>query len=110
VESFGVRTKNYDATFKQDVVEEFIRGDKRGAQIARERAIDYQTLRKWRLDYEQRGAAAWSKPSVTTATNEARIADLERVIGQQTLEILVLKKALTLARSASKSSTSSLTR
>lgn len=105
-----MRTKVYNAEFKQDVVEEFIRGDKRGAQIARERAIDYQTLRKWRLEYDQRGVDAWSKPSVVLATNEARIAELERVIGQQTLEILVLKKALTLARSASKSSTSSSTR
>ena len=105
-----MRTKVYNAEFKQDVVEEFIRGDKRGAQIARERAIDYQTLRKWRLDYEQHGAGAWTKPSVAVPTNETRIAELERVIGQQTLEILVLKKALTLARSALKSSTSSSTR
>jgi transposase len=110
VESFRVRAKIYDAAFKQEVVEEFIRGDKRGAQIARERAIDYQTLRKWRLEFDQRGAAAWSKPNVAVPTNETRIAELERVIGQQTLEILVLKKALTLARSASKPSTTLSTR
>ena len=110
MESFGVRIRKYDAEFKHDVVEEFIRGDKRGAQIARERAIDYQTLRKWRLEFDQHGAEAWSKPSVVVATNETRIAELERVIGQQTLEILVLKKALTLARSGSKSSTTSSTR
>jgi transposase len=110
VESFGVRTKSYDAAFKQDVVEESIRGDKRGAQIARERSIDYSTLRKWRLEYEQRGAAAWSPPTVTVPTNETKIAELERVIGQLTLEILVLKKALTLARSASQPSTRSSTR
>ena len=104
-----MRTRNYDATFKQDVVEEFVRGDKRGAQIARERGIDYSTLRKWRLEYDQRGAAAWSHATVTLPTNETKIAELERVIGQLTLEILVLKKALTLARSASKPSTSSST-
>jgi transposase-like protein len=110
VASFGVRTNRYDAAFKQEVVEEFIRGDKRGAQIARERAIDYQTLRKWRLEYDQHGADVWSKATVTLPTNESKIAELERVIGQQTLEILVLKKALTLARSASKLSTNSSTR
>ena len=110
MESFGVRTKVYNAEFKQEVVEEFIRGDKRGAQIARERAIDYQTLRKWRFEFDQRGAEAWSRPSVAVPTNETRIAELERVIGQQTLEILVLKKALTLVRSAFKPSTTSLTR
>jgi transposase-like protein len=110
VESFGVRTKSYDAGFKQDVVEEFVRGDKRGAQIARERGIDYSTLRKWRLEYDQRGAEAWSHATVASPTNETKIAELERVIGQQTLEILVLKKALTLARLACKPSTTSSTR
>ncbi len=105
-----MRIKKYDAEFKQEVVEEFIRGDKRGAQIARERAIDYQTLRKWRFEFDQCGAEAWSKPSVAAPRNDTRIAELERVIGQQTLEILVLKKALTLARLASKPSTTSLTR
>jgi transposase len=110
VESFGVRTKNYDAAFKQDVVEEFVRGDKRGAQIARERSIDYSTLRKWRLEYDQRGVEVWSKKTAATPTSESTIAELERVIGQLTLEILVLKKALTLARSTSKPGTLSSTR
>jgi transposase-like protein len=63
VESFGVRTHLYSATFKQEAVEEFLRGEKRGAPIARERGIDYSTLRKRRLEYEQRGAGAWSKPT-----------------------------------------------
>ena len=105
-----MRTKKYDAAFKEEVVEEFIRGDKRGAQIARERAIDYQTLRKWRCEYDQRGAEAWTRATVPAASSESKIAELERVIGQMTLEILVLKKALTLARSACKPSMTSSTR
>jgi transposase len=110
VESFGVRVRSYDAAFKQEVVEEFVRGDKRGAQIARERGIDYTTLRKWRLEYDHRGVEAWSKAPATLPTSESKIAELERVIGQLTLEILVLKKALTFARSASKPGTLSSTR
>ncbi len=102
-----MRTQTYSAAFKQEVVEEFLRGNKRGAQIARERGIDYSTLRKWRLEYDQHGAEAWAQPSARTATDEEKIAQLERVIGQLTVENLVLKKALTLARSTSKLNTPS---
>lgn len=97
-----MRTRSYDAVFKQEVVEELIRGDKRGAQIARERGIDYTTLRKWRLEYDTRGVEAWARPRAGASTSEEKIAELERVIGQLTVENLVLKKALTLARSPSK--------
>ena len=97
-----MRTRSYDAAFKQEVVAEFVRGDKRGAQIARERGIDYTTLRKWRLEYDQRGVEAWSRPVAGASTSEEKIAQLERVIGQLTVENLVLKKALMLARSTSK--------
>ena len=92
VESFGVRTRSYDAAFKQEVVEEFVRGEKRGAQIARERGVDYTTLRKWRLEYDSRGVEAWSRPVAGASTSEEKIAQLERVIGQLTVENLVLKK------------------
>lgn len=104
-----MHTQTYSPAFKQEVVEEFVRGEKRGAQIARERGIDYTTLRKWRLEYDQRGAEAWSKPSAREKTGEEKIAQLERVIGQLTVENLVLKKALTLARSTSKPGTPSST-
>jgi len=104
-----VRTQNYSATFKHETVEEFVRGDKRGAQIARERGIDYSTLRKWRLEYDTRGVEAWTKPNGGPSTSEDKIAQLERVIGQLTVENLVLKKALTLARSAPKPSMTSST-
>jgi len=104
-----VRTKSYSATFKQEVVEEFLLGAKGSVQIARERGIDITTLRKWRRDYEQHGAEAWSNVAVPAPTNEDKIAQLERVIGQLTVENLVLKKALTLVRSPSQSGTLSST-
>ncbi len=102
-------TQIYSATFKRETVEEYLAGDKRGAQIARERGIDFSTLRKWRREYEQRGVDAWSQPTSGPSTNEEKIAQLERVIGQLTVENLVLKKALTLARSTSKPNTPSST-
>jgi transposase-like protein len=65
-------------------------------------------LRKWREQYTQRGVAAWTAAAVKTApAAEDKIAELERIVGQLTVENVVLKKALQRAQSLSASSTPS---
>jgi transposase-like protein len=91
----------YNAEFKQATLQELLAGQKRPGQICRERRIDETTLRRWRLEYEEHGASAWSAPAPGTPSAEERIAELERVIGQLTVENLVLKRAAQLARSLS---------
>jgi transposase len=91
----------YSAEFKQAALQELVAGAKRPSQICRERRIDETTLRRWRLEYEEHGAAAWSTPAPGTGSADERIAELERVIGQLTVENLVLKRAAQLARSLS---------
>ena len=83
-------------------------GEKRASQICRERQIDVTTLRRWRIEHDERGAAAWHKPNPMEATSEQRIAELERVIGQLTVENMVLKKALARAQTRASSPTPSL--
>lgn len=96
--------RTYDAEFKQAVVAELLAGDKRAVQICRERRIDVQTLRRWRHEYEQVGLAAWQQPAASP-TLETRVADLERLLGQLTVENAMLKKALQQARSLSRGGT-----
>jgi transposase len=91
----------YSAEFKQAALQELVAGAKRPRRICRERRIDETTLRRWRLEYEEHGAAAWSTPAPGTGSADERIAELERVIGQLTVENLVLKRAAQLARSLS---------
>jgi transposase len=91
----------YSAEFKQATLQDLLAGEKRPSQICRERRIDETTLRRWRLEYEERGTVAWSVPAPGAPAAEERIAELERVIGQLTVENLVLKKAAQLARSLS---------
>lgn len=101
-------TQRYSPQFKQTVVEELLAGAKRPGQICREHGIDFSTLRKWREQYAQQGVAAWSGVAVkTTAAAEDKIAELERIVGQLTVENMVLKKALQRAQSVSPSSTPS---
>jgi transposase-like protein len=98
-------TQRYSPEFKQTVVEELLAGAKRPGQICREHGIDFSTLRKWREQYTQHGLEAWSTPAAKTAASaEDKIAALERIVGQLTVENMVLKKALQQARSLSASS------
>lgn len=103
METMGVRTRVYGAEFKLATVEELLSGQKRASQICREREIDVTTLRRWRSEHEERGATAWTRP--VAPTTEDKIAELERVIGQLTIENMVLKKVLERARSLSRPAT-----
>ena len=79
--------QRYSPEFKQTVVEELLAGAKRPGQLCREHGIDFSTLRKWREQYAQQGLAAWTPAPAKTATvGEDKIAELERVIGQLTVE------------------------
>jgi transposase-like protein len=52
-------------------------------------------LARWRREYAERGEEAFGpRQAVAPSTLEARIAELERCVGQLTLENMVLKKAL----------------
>ena len=101
-------THRYRPQVKQTVVEELLAGAKRPGQICREHGIDFSTLRKWREQYTQQGVAAWTAaPGKTTTAAEDKIAELERIVGQLTVENMVLKKALQRAQSLAASSTPS---
>jgi transposase-like protein len=100
--------QRYSPQFKQTVVEELLAGAKRPGQICREHGIDFSTLRKWREQYAQQGVAAWTAaPGKTATAAEDKIAELERIVGQLTVENMVLKRALQRAQSLSGASTPS---
>ncbi len=100
--------RSYSPEFKQQIVEELLAGAKRPGQLCREHGIDFSTVRKWREQYAQQGVAAWSSIAIKSATaQEDKIAELERIVGQLTVENMVLKKALQRAQCLSASSTPS---
>jgi transposase-like protein len=90
--------------FKLDVVRQIASGAKRPAQVCREYQLANSLLARWRADYAERGEAAFTpRHSNEPDTLEARIAELERCLGQLTLENSILKKAL--AKGTSRSDT-----
>jgi transposase len=87
-----MRTVPYSADFRRETVAQLVSGEKRASQICRDRGIDVTTLRRWRIAFEEHGEAAWSSPKAEDTSVEAKVAQLERIIGQLTVENTVLKK------------------
>ena len=89
------RRRNYPPEFKFETVMEGLRGEKTIAQICRERNITDSLYYKWRDDFLERapGIFADQRQQQVSDQKDARIADLERLVGKLTLENEILKKA-----------------
>ena len=88
------RYRTFSADFKLDTIMEGFRGEKSIAQICRERDIKDVLYYKWRDTFLENAAKIYSDPQDPKQRRlEDRIAELERMIGQLTIENDILKKA-----------------
>jgi len=88
----GLRRRQFSRDFKVQVVRE-IEAGKTLAQAAREHQLNPNTIVNWRKRHEQYGERAFAGNG-HAYTQEARIAELERTLGQLTMENALLKRAL----------------
>lgn len=96
--------RRFSAEFKFELVRQLEAGEKRPAQVCREHDLDPKMVREWREKVRKHGAQAFPKSEgngngddaavSALASAEARIGDLERLVGQLSLENQFLKKAL----------------
>jgi transposase len=91
-----MRGRTFSREFKLEVVQQIASGAKRPAQVCREQHVAETVLLRWRREYEERGAAAFTPKEAASSspTAEQRVAELERFCGQLALENAALKKAL----------------
>jgi transposase-like protein len=92
--------RKFKPEFKRRVVEEWVSGGKRIAEVCRKYKLSDSVVRRWRKDYERKGPGAWETASESNgelAAAEQRIADLEAALGRATLEVDFLRRALTRA-------------
>jgi transposase-like protein len=87
----GSRRK-FTKEFKLDVVQRLRAGEPAGL-VARSLEVSRQELYRWSRDVDKFGERAFPGVGQKRA-EETRIAELERKIGQQVLEIDFLKRAL----------------
>jgi transposase len=93
------RYRTYTVEFKRQVVEEHLGGVSL-AELARRHDISRELLRIWVKKYEAGEFASDGPPKSDRRAYEAKIAGLERKVGQLTMELDLLKKGLISARRA----------
>ena len=84
--------RTFTAGFKAKVVLEMLTGQRSGAEICREYKIGAPLLSNWKAQFLERVEQVFQGDERSNS-EQARIAELERLVGQQALEIEVLKKA-----------------
>ena len=86
------RSRRFTRDFKLKVLREAETGT-RPSELARKYEIHPRLISKWRKQLYEEGEAAFTKGPVAGAES-CTVAQLERKIGQQTMEISFLKKVL----------------
>jgi transposase len=88
----ALRRRQFTKDFKLQVLRE-VQAGKSLAQAAREHEVHVTTILGWRKLHEQYAEQAF-QGNGRSYTDEGRIADLERKVGQLIMENDLLKKAL----------------
>jgi transposase len=97
----SLKRRQFTKAFKLQVLRE-IEAGKSSAQAAREHQVNPSLLYKWQKEREALGENAFSgngvTPGATVLTDEVKIAELERLIGQLTVENAFLKKSCSVSK------------
>jgi transposase-like protein len=88
----SLKRRRFTKEFKIKILRE-IAGGKSLAQASREHQLHPNTIRDWRKQHEHYGQRAFLGNG-NAYKDEARIAELERMVGQLTMENALLKKVL----------------
>jgi len=87
--------RNFTAEFKARIVLEVISGAKSIAEICREHDLKADLLSHWKSQFVANAFKVFENGKEADPQQE-RIDEFERLAGKQSLEIEILKKALTL--------------
>jgi transposase len=90
----ALKRRIFTRDFKLQVVREVDAG-KSMAQVSREHQLNPNTIAKWRRQLRQYPNTAFAGCG-NRYTDQARVAELERMVGRLTMENDLLKKALAL--------------
>ena len=88
----SLKRRRFTKEFKIKILRE-VAGGKSLAQASREYQLHPNTIRDWRKQHDRYGQRAFLGNG-NAYKDEARIAELERMVGQLTMENALLKKVL----------------
>lgn len=85
------KRRTFSPEFKAQAVLEVLTGAKGGAQVCREYRIKDTILSRWKQEFVERSPQLFARGD-GQSQEEERIADLERLVGQLTMELQAAKK------------------
>lgn len=91
--------RTFSADFKSRVVLELLSGAASQAEICRKHDVKPQLLINWKAAVLERLPSVFGADT-TEGPDQTRIAELEQLVGQQALELAILKKASRLLNGA----------
>jgi transposase len=94
------RYRTYTIEFKRRLAEEHLSGGAALSELARRHDISRELLRIWVRKHEAGEFTGDRPPKVDRRAYEAKLAGLERKVGQLTMELDLLKRGLASARRA----------
>jgi len=86
------KRRTFSPEFKAQAVLEVLTGVKSGAQVCREHQIKDSVLSRWKQEFIERAPQLFERGKAQSQEEE-RIAELERLVGQLTMELAMAKKA-----------------
>ncbi len=91
-----VQRRKFSAEFKAKVVLELITGRKSLSEAGREYQIKESVLTRWKQAFLERASEIFAEPH-SDSEKDARIAELERMIGRLSMQVEASKKAVSYA-------------
>ena len=99
--------RRFSNVFKRMVVEDYLSGSRTQVQLSRQYNISPHLIIRWRKDYAAGKLAHNDDPDLLA--RDARIRELERMVGKLTMENELLKKAAEFMEAREKESSSIVT-
>ncbi len=84
--------RSFTPEFKAQVVLEVLSGNRSAAELCRQYELKPQLLSTWKAELVDHAATVFQRDGEQSVA-QARIAELERLVGRLTLELEIAKKA-----------------
>jgi transposase len=84
--------RQYTAEFKAKVVLQVLTGEKTTSEICRTHKLNANVLNRWRKEFIEQAVSIFEGDE-TDSEAEQKIAELEQLVGQLTMQLEIAKKA-----------------
>jgi transposase len=83
--------RQYNAEFKAKVVLEVLSGEKTPSEVCRAHKLNINMLNRWRKELVEQASTIFERIEMRSE-DQQRIAELERLVGQMTMQLEIAKK------------------